>query len=171
MPIVDSFPLRSAMEARDVEAVAECFAEDAVLYSPFTPSVQFRGRDQIALIASVIFECCPDLEYTDAVYSEGSAVLVSRAHVHGRKEIEFSNLLRLDPQGLVREDVVFARPLPAVAAALRAFGATLGRRKSAARGALISTLAGPLAFMAGTGDRAGVALLKPTIDAASSPST
>lgn len=170
MAVVGTFPLRSAMEARDVEAVAKCFAEDAVLYSPFTPTLQFHGREQIGLIASVIFECCPDLSYTDEVRTEHSAVLVSRAHVHGR-EIEFSNLLRLDPSGSVREDVVFARPFPAVAAALRAFGAAIGRRQSGTRGALISTLAAPMSFMAGTGDRVGMALLKPSIDATANSSS
>jgi hypothetical protein len=58
---------------------------------------------------------------------------------------------------------VFFRPLPATAAALRLLGAGLGRRRSRARGALISNLTRPFASMSRAADRIGVRLVEPTL--------
>ena len=43
------------MEARDRAAVVSAFAEDAVLRSPFTPSLVFTGRDELGDASST---CC-----------------------------------------------------------------------------------------------------------------
>jgi hypothetical protein len=152
-------PLRAAMEARDLSAVVDSFAPDAVLHSPFTAKLTFNGRDEIGAVTKVILDVFDDLHYTEELRGENAAVLVSRARVGG-EEIEMVDHMRLGPDGKIQEFTVFFRPLPATTAALRLIGAGLGRRKSPARAAIISALARPLAFMTRTGDGIGVRLVR-----------
>jgi hypothetical protein len=76
--------------------------------------------------------------------------------------IEIVDLLRLGRGGKVQDLTVLFRPLPASAAALRLLGAELGRRQSRTRGALISNLTPPFAFMSRAADRIGVRFVEPT---------
>jgi hypothetical protein len=147
------------MEARDRQAVVLTFAEDAILRSPFTDHLVFEGRDQIDGLVGVIFDVLTDLTYTDELRGPGTAVLVGHAHVDGM-QLTFSDHLKLRPDGLIQEMTVFFRPLPATTAAMRVFGAGLGRRKGAFRGRLIGSMVAPLAVMARTGDRLGARLLR-----------
>ncbi len=163
MPAVEAnpvkLPFRAAMEARDLRAVVDSFAPDAVLHSPFTAKLTFTGRDQIGAVTKVILDVFDDLQYTEELRGENAAFLVSRAKVGGQ-DIEIVDDMRLGPDGKIRELTVFFRPLPATAAALRLVAAGLGRRKSPARAAVISALTRPLAFMTRTGDGIGVRLVR-----------
>ena len=163
MPAVDPhpvmLPLRAAMEARDVSAVVDCFAPDAVFRSPFTANLVFTGAEQIRALISVVLEALDDLHYTDEVRGENSAFLSARARIGGQ-DIELTDHLLLRPDGKIQEFTVFFRPLPATAAALRLIGAGLGRRKSPARAAVISALASPLALLTRAGDGIGVRLIR-----------
>jgi hypothetical protein len=161
-PHLAPLPLRAAMEARDLQAVVNAFAPDAVLHSPFTDGLVFTGRDQIAAVTKVVMDAFTDWRYTDEVRGDGSAVLIARARVGG-EDIEMTEYLRLRPDGKVGELTVFFRPLPATAAALRLIGTGLGRRKGPLRAALISALTRPLAFMTKTGDGLGVKLVRDSI--------
>jgi len=161
----ETLAIRKAMEAHDLEAAVNCFAPDAVVYSPFTTRTSFRGTDQVRLITSVILEVTEGLAYTSEMRSEDEAYLRSTASIGGQ-DIEFVDHLRFGPDGLIEEFTAFARPLPAAAVGLRVIGAALGRKKSKARGALISALAAPLAFMTRTGDGVGVALVRGAVEAA-----
>ena len=161
-PHLAPLPLRAAMEARDLQAVVDAFAPDAVLRSPFTSRLAFTGRDQIAAVTKVVMDVFTDWRYTDEVRGDGRAVLVARARVGG-EDIEMTEYLRLRPDGKVGELTVFFRPLPATAAALRLIGAGLGRRKGPLRAAVISVLTRPLAFMTKTGDGLGVKLVRGSI--------
>ena len=152
-------PLATAMYARDVAAVRDAFTPDAILHSPLTEALAFKGRDQIGLLVSVLFEVFEDFRYTREVMGDDVGFLVARARIGG-EEIEMVDHLRLDQDGRIEEMTVFFRPLPAVAAALRAIGAGLGRRKSRARGAVISALTLPLAAMTRMGDGIGVGLIR-----------
>jgi hypothetical protein len=154
--------LRVAVENRDLAALAEAFAPDAVLHSPITSKLTFTGRDQIAAVFEVILDVFDGLTYIDEVRQDELAILFARATVGG-EEIEILDYMRLDAEDRIREMTVFFRPLPATAAALRLLGAGLGRRKSPRRGTLISVLTTPLALMARTGDGIGVRLVKPTL--------
>jgi hypothetical protein len=161
-PAPAQLALRSAMEARDLEAVVAAFAPDAVLNSPLTARFSFRGHDQIRAIVEVILDVFADLRYTDELLGEASAFLVSRARV-GRQELEIVDHLRLNPDGKIREFTVFMRPLPATATALRLIGMGLGRRRSKRRARLISFLTRPLTTLTRTGDGIGVALIRSTV--------
>lgn len=155
-------PLRTAMEARDLSAVMDAFAPDAVVRSPLTSALAFAGREQIHTIMEVILEVFEDLHYTDEIHGSNSAVLVASARVGG-SEIDLVDHIRLDENGKITEITVFFRPLPATAVAMRVIGSGLGRRKSAARGHFISALTQPLGLMTRVGDRVGVRLIRPVL--------
>jgi hypothetical protein len=157
-PDLGKVPLRVAMEARDLEAVVELFAPDAVFHSPFTEKFRFTGRDEIRVLTEIVLDVLEDLRYTDEVRVGNVAFLVAQARVGGQ-DIEIVDHLRLNDAGQIQDLTVFFRPLPATATALRLIGSRLARRKSAARGALVSTMARPLAFMTRTGDGVGVRLV------------
>jgi hypothetical protein len=150
------------MEARDLAAVLDTFAPDAVFRSPLTDKLAFHGREQIAALTEVVLEVFKDLRYTDELHTGDLGFLVGRATV-GSQQIEWVDQLRLDPDGKISELTIFFRPLPATAVALRLIGAGLARRKSPVRAALISVLARPLGFMTRTGDGIGVRLIRPTL--------
>jgi hypothetical protein len=155
-------PLRAAMEARDLAAVTDSFAPDAVLRSPLTGRLTFSGRDQIATITRVILEVFQDFHYTDELRSGDTAVLIARARVGGQ-DLETAEHLRLGPDGKITEATVFFRPLPAATAAMQQIAAGLGRRKSPARGALMSALTRPLAAITRSSDGMGVRLVRSTL--------
>ena len=155
-------PIRVAMEARDRAAVIDAFAEGAVLRSPFTPNLVFTGRDQLAALVDVLLDALDDLGYSEELIGEDTAVLVGTMQLRG-VAVNFTDHLKLRPDGKISEMTVFFRPLPAAAAAMRVIGAGLGRRKSRLRGRTISALVAPLAFMTRIGDGLGVRLVKPTL--------
>jgi hypothetical protein len=148
------------MEAGDRDAVVAAFAEHAVLRSPFTDSLAFEGRDQLDALVAVILNVLADLKYTEELRGDGTAFLVGEARVDGSR-VQFSDYLKLDRDGLVREMTVFFRPLPGTTAAMRRFGEGLARNKSRFRARAVSSMAAPLAFAARMGDRLGVRLLEP----------
>ncbi len=155
-------PIRAAMEARDHAAVVNAFADDAVFRSPLTSGLIFSGRDQIATLVEVLLAVLEDLSYSDELIGHDTAVLVGTMQLGG-VSVDFTDHLKLRPDGKISEMTVFFRPLPATAAAMRVIGAGFGRRKSKLRGRAMSALVTPLAFMTRTGDRLGVRLLKPTL--------
>ena len=162
MPAIESAGtvglFRDAMEARDVAAVVDLFAPDAVFHSPLTERLAFTGPEQIGPLTEVVFEVFDDLRYTDEGTGDGTGYLVWRARI-GDLDIESVDVLRFGPDGKIQEVTAFFRPLPAAAAALRMIGAGLARRKSPARAAAVSVMAAPLAFLARTGDPVGVRLV------------
>jgi hypothetical protein len=157
-----TLPLRSAMEAGDLDAALDAFAPDAVLRSPLTSRLVFQGREQIGAVIGVVLDVFDDLRYTDDVRDGASGFLVARARVGGR-EIEIVDHLRLDEQGRIREMTAFFRPLPAAAIALRLIGVGLARRRSRIRAAIIAVLASPLGLITRAGDALGVRLVRPTL--------
>jgi hypothetical protein len=161
VPVADAkLPLRVAMEARDRRAIVNTFAEDGVLRSPFTDNLVFQGHEQLDAIVAVVLDVLDDFTYTDELYGDSTAFLVGQARVDGLR-LQFTDYLRLNGDGLIEEMTVFFRPAPATAAAMRRIGERLGRRKSKLRARTIYSMVTPLAFMARTGDRLGVRLLKP----------
>ena len=158
-PHPEVLPFRAAMEAGNADAVADCFAPDAILRSPFTEKLAFTGRDQIREVFAVLLEVTEDLRYTDEGRAGDHAFLLARARIGGQ-EIQLADHLRLRPDGKIAEFTVFFRPLPASAAALRAIGAGLVRRKSAVRGAAVAALTTPLVAMTRAGDGVGVGLVR-----------
>ena len=151
-------PLRTAMEARDVDAVVDAFAPDAVFRSPLTDRLAFTGQSQIRALTDVILDVLTDFRYTGEAADGTTATLTWRARIGGQP-IEGIDLLRFRPDGKIAEFTVFFRPLPAAAVALQVIGAGLARQRSPARAAAVSVLTAPLALLARAGDRVGVRLV------------
>ena len=151
--------LRVAMEARNVGAVVDAFAPDAIFHSPFTEKLTFKGREQMTALVSVILDVFKDFRYTEEVIGENGGFLIARAKVDV-VDIEMVDHIQLGSDGKILDFTVFMRPLPAAAAALRLIGRGLVRRKSPARAKLVFALASPLAFMTRTGDGIGVRLIR-----------
>jgi len=152
-------PLRAAMEARDVAAVVDAFAPDAVLRSPLTTRLAFTGHEQIGALAEVLVQVLEDLRYTDEA-SDGTTGFLAWSARIGGQEIEGVDQLHFGPDGKIREFTAFFRPLPAAALALRLIGTGLVRRKSLARATVVSALTRPLAAMTRAGDPIGVRLVR-----------
>jgi hypothetical protein len=150
------------MEARDLAAVLDAFAPNAVVRSPLTGRLTFVGREQIGPLIRVVLDVIDDLQYTDELSGGDRAFLVARARVGGT-DIEMVDHIRLDDDGKIRELTVFFRPMPAIAVAMRLIGSGLARPKSPIRAAAISLLTRPLGFLTRVGDRIGVRLVGPAL--------
>jgi ketosteroid isomerase-like protein len=141
---VSKLAFRAAVEARDLAAVTDAFAPDAVIRGPNSNSGLVRGREEIGAMYAVLFEVFEDLTFTDELYSgDGTAVVTARTRVDG-VELEIADHMRLDDQGRIERLTVFFRPLPALAVAVRAIGVALARRQSPARARIVGLLASPL---------------------------
>ncbi|MFF8313548.1 nuclear transport factor 2 family protein [Streptomyces lydicus] len=117
---------RAAVEARELDGVAELFTEDVRLYSPvkFTP---FEGRPMVLGLFGVLLRTFEDFRYvgelagraeTAAGAAGGTAdseILIFRATVNG-KQIHGIDLLQFDEAGRIKEFTVMVRPQSAVQA-------------------------------------------------------
>lgn len=155
--------LRAAMQARDIDAVVECFAPDAVFRSPLTDRLAFTGHAQIRALTEVILDVLTDLCYDDQAAGSGTGILTWHARIGGQP-IEGVDQLRFRPDGKIGEFTVYFRPLPAAAVALRVIGTGLARRRHPARAAAVSALTQPLALLSRAGDRVGVRLVGSSLD-------
>ncbi len=155
-------PFRAGVEAHDLAAVVDAFATDAVVHSPITGALSFRGHEQIGAVFGVILDVFKDIHYTDELRGSDSAVLVASAQVDGT-DIELVDHMRLDENGKISELTVFFRPMPAIAVSARAIGEGLGLRISSSRARLISVLVRPLIPLTRVGDRIGARLIGPTL--------
>ena len=113
-------PVRTAIEARDVDALRELFADDIVFNSPvaFHP---YTGRDTVVELLTHVMEVFTDFRYVDELAGDGTHALVFTAGVSGRA-VEGLDHLRFDDAGLVSEFTVMVRPLSGVIALAEAMG-------------------------------------------------
>jgi hypothetical protein len=115
-----SLAFRAAVEARDVDAMAEALAPDVKFHSPMAHK-PFEGRETVRKLFVALFETFEDFRYTDEFDAgDGTHALVFRAHV-GDKELQGLDLMRLNDDGLIHEFTVMVRP----ASGLMALGAAL----------------------------------------------
>jgi len=113
-------PVRAAIEARDIDALAALFADDIVFNSPVAFHA-FTGRATVVEVLSNVLEVFTDFHYVDELAGEGTHGLVFRARVGGR-DVEGLDHLRFDEAGLVGEFTVMVRPLSGVIALAEAMG-------------------------------------------------
>jgi len=133
---MDRGRFRKAVESRDLDAMIEPFAEDAVLHSPVTFQ-PFEGREAIRTLLGILLEVFRDFRYTDELASaDGDThALIFRARVgdpeRGERELEGLDLIRFDEAGRIRDFTVMVRPRSALEALL----AQVAPRLAAARDA------------------------------------
>lgn len=117
---------RAAVERRDLGAMMDVFAEDAVLHSPVTFR-PFEGREAIRVLLGILLEVFEDFHYTDELQAaDGTRALIFRARV-GTKDLEGLDLIRFDAAGRIRDFTVMVRPRSALEALLAAVGPRLAR--------------------------------------------
>jgi hypothetical protein len=104
-------PFRTAIEARDLEAVRALLADDVVFRSPvvFQP---YHGPDVVTAILAAVAEVFEDFAYTREIGAADARdhALVFTAQV-GDRRIEGCDFLHVDENGLIDEFVVMVRPL------------------------------------------------------------
>ena len=145
--------LRAAGESGNADAVAALLAPDVVFHSPMSATKVFEGRHEVAALHNDIFDVLEDLQTAEPLTFGDTGSFLFRARVRG-VELEAMNLVRVNEQGQIVEYTVFVRPLPGLATLF----ATLPPRVSARRrgplsGALVASIARPLAFVHRVADR------------------
>lgn len=118
---------RAAVEAGDIDAAVSLLSDQVVFRSPvvFAP---YRGRDAVGVILRAVVEVFEDFRYVREIGTPDGVdhVLVFRARV-GDRELEGSDFLHLDADGLIDEFTVMVRPLNAALALAEAMKARLAR--------------------------------------------
>ncbi|MBF6620029.1 MAG: nuclear transport factor 2 family protein [Patulibacter sp.] len=106
-------PFRTAVEARDLDAVRALLAEDVVFRSPvaFQP---YHGKPIVGGILEGVMRVFENFHYVQEIGAEGARehVLVFKAQIDGR-EIHGADFLTTDADGQITELTVMVRPLSA----------------------------------------------------------
>jgi hypothetical protein len=151
-----SHPLRQAVEAHDIDALIDTFAPDVVLHSPLI-SEPFRGRGDVGFLFRTLaneYLFRDDFHYTAELAEGDTLVLGFRGTLRGT-DVEGIDLLRLNPDGKIREITVFLRPLPGIAAVAKFLSARTTGRDNRLKGALAGFGTRPLSGMAKLFDAIG----------------
>lgn len=118
-------PFRVAVEAQDLEAAVALMTDDVIFRSPvvFKP---YQGRDAVAMLLGAVARVFEDFRYEREIGAPDAPdhALVFRAHV-GDRELEGSDFLHTNEQGLIDELCVMVRPMSGVHALADAMKAQL----------------------------------------------
>lgn len=104
---------RTAVEAKDIDAAMELFADDATFHSPvvFTP---YDDRASISAILHAVAEVFEDFRYIDELTSWDRAIFVFEATVDGKQVTGIDYVTVKD--GMITDLTVFIRPLSGITA-------------------------------------------------------
>jgi hypothetical protein len=117
---------RSAVEAKDLDAMEAALAPDVVFRSPVVYK-PYEGREATMGLLRLVVQVFEDFSYTDELVTGDSVSLVFRAHV-GDRELEGIDYLRLNGEGLVSELTVLIRPLSGLTAVAERMGALVAQQ-------------------------------------------
>lgn len=112
---------RAAVEARDVEAMKACLADEVVFRSPVAHK-PYPGKPITAAILANVVEVFEDFRYVRELGDDAGHALVFEATVDGLA-ITGCDFLVLDDDGLITDFMVMVRPLKAANALAEAMGA------------------------------------------------
>jgi hypothetical protein len=107
-------PFRAAVEARDLEAMVACLADDAELHSPVAHK-PFVGKDSVAGALGAAFATLEDFRYTDELAGTDTHALFFRARVSD-KATQGVDYIHENADGQIDVFTVIMRPLSAVIA-------------------------------------------------------
>ena len=107
-------PFRSAVEAADLEAVADLLDDEIVFYSPvaFKP---YTGTLLVGGILRAVFGVFEDFEYDREIGSGDDPALVFTARVDD-KQLEGCDFIHTNAEGKIDRFTVMVRPLSAAQA-------------------------------------------------------
>ena len=125
-------PFGSAMKAGDIDAAVDLLSEDVVFRSPivFKP---YRGPDAARVLLAAVAQVFDDFRYVREIGAPDAPdhVLVFEARI-GDKQIEGSDFLHFDQNGLIDELMVMVRPLSGAHALADAMEAQLATARGGA---------------------------------------
>ncbi len=126
MSAAKTHPIRVAIEANDVDAVAALLADDVEFRSPavYKPYV---GKESVLGLLRVVSAVFEDFRYT-AEWRDGSTTILHFETRVGDRELQGVDILEEDDAGLVRRFTVMIRPL----SGLQTLAATIAARLDAA---------------------------------------
>lgn len=118
-----SSPFRTAIEAKDLDALEELLTPDAVFHSPavFAP---YEGRDAVMVILRAALSTFEDFKYIGHVREGDDEVLRFAARV-GDKQVEGIDFVHYTADGKVDDLTVMIRPLHGLLAVVEAMQARL----------------------------------------------
>lgn len=116
---------RQAVEARDVEAMVACLAEDVVFRSPVAHK-PYAGKAITAAILANVVEVFEDFRYVRELHDDAGHALVFEATVDGL-QLTGCDFLEHDDEGRITDLMVMVRPLRAAEALAAAMGARFDR--------------------------------------------
>lgn len=125
MSAAESHPIRTAIEANDVDAVAALLADDVEFRSPavYKP---YHGKDAVLALLRVVGSVFEDFRYT-AEWRDGNATILRFETRVGERELQGVDILEEGDDGLVTHFTVMIRPL----SGLQTLAATIAARLDA----------------------------------------
>ncbi len=118
---------RRAVEAKDVDGMVDCLADEVVFQSPlvFHPYI---GRDAVGRLLRAAASVFEDFRYVAELSGSGQTALVFQARI-GSRDVQGIDLGQVDADGLLTHLTVFVRPLSAALALGEAMRARLEGEK------------------------------------------
>lgn len=135
-------PFREAWSTRDLDAFAAALSPDVVLHSPVIRA-PFSGREAAVELYGVLFEAFGEFEISEEFAAGDAQAFFWQGELQGR-QIEGTDLIRLDDQGRIREVRVMIRPLLDIAAFAAAVGPMLAGKRGRVRGLVVRLMTLPL---------------------------
>ena len=114
--------VREAIEAGDVSALAELFADDIVFRSPAVYKA-YHGRDDVIALLGVVAQVFENFRYT-AEWNDGNTTILRFEANVGDRELQGVDIVEHGAEGLVEQFTVMIRPL----SGLRALAGTVQAR-------------------------------------------
>lgn len=138
--------LRDAVLAYDHAGIVRLLSPDVVLRSPIV-KFPFEGRDDVADVYRAVLDGFKGFEFVEAAEGEdGLQIMRFRATVLGRTG-ETISLLRVNPDGLIGEVVIYVRPLATAAAVGAVMGPPLARRRGRLAWLAVTLISRPLPWL------------------------
>ena len=99
---------RAAVEAYDLDAMMDVFAEDVKFHSPIVYKT-YEGKEELRFVLAGVMQVFEDLAYVWEYRSDTGGVLHFRARI-GDREIDGIDMLEFAADGLCNEFTVMVRP-------------------------------------------------------------
>ena len=128
-------PFAAALASRDIDALVDALAPDAILHSAVT-SEPFAGREVLADLYRSLFESFEEVRVLEEFREGNTHAFFWEGRIEGRF-VAGADRLRLDSEGKVREITVVGRPLSGLAGFVTGIGSRFARRR---RGALVAAV-------------------------------
>src|SRR4051794_19538235 len=146
-----SHPFIEAFLVRDFAAMGDALTPDVVLNSPIL-TTPFQGREAVTELFEAVLDTLEDIRYTDDLSEGDVRIMVFRSRIAGKVDAESIDIMRLAPDGRIREFTIMFRPLVATTTLAAELGKRLGSRRARWRGSLAGAASRPSVWLARVSD-------------------